>query len=318
MMKKKLVLSIFILLILSLVYLFFEQQRFSVLSPMEDYEYKKEIIKNSKNITYKLENLRILLGPEELAKFIKENDNNSQIYTPSKNNVQKNIYSANLHMHTTNSDGAATVEFLLDQAQLYAESNLKGGFFYLAITDHNTVLGAKEVIRVLQKNPDKYKNIKVATGIEIFSGYKNKYSEKPVDIHVLAWCINPYDKFLNKEFYKKDKNNKWNRTYPDPDFEKVVEYMSERSIVGIAHPARYLEKTTDKKAYIKDLFRTYKSVNKNQILFTEGYYQSNHLVLKPFDDKTKEFLKYINNEAKDFGIIRTGSTDVHGYSIFRK
>ena len=318
MKKKNIVISILTLLILFLLYFFYEQQRYSVSSPIEDYEYKKAIITESKKLTYKLENLRSLVGPNELEKIIKENDGKPEIYTPSRENVQNGVYSANLHMHTTNSDGSLPVEFLMNQAQEYAKLKLNGKPFYLAITDHNTVLGAKEVIRVLQKYPNKYKNIKVIPGMEIYTGYNTQYSKKPVEIHVLAWCINPYDKFLNKEFYKKDLKNKWNRKHPDSDFREVIEYMSDRSIVGIAHPARYLEKTTDKKAYIKDLFRTYKSANKNQILFTEGYYQSNHLVLKPFDDKTKEFLKYINNEAKDFGIIRTGSTDVHGYSIFRK
>ena len=222
-------------------------------------------------------------------------------------------------MHTTNSDGSVSAEFLMDQAQMYAENNLNGKPFYLAITDHNTVLGAKEVIKVLQKNPNKYKNIKVITGIEIFSGYKNKYSEKPINIHVLAWCINPYDKFLNKEFYKKDLKNKWNRTHPDPEFRNVLDYMSKRSIVVIAHPARYLDSiVNEKENYISDLFKNYKSLNKGNVLFTEGYYQSNHLILKPFDQKAKAFLNYINKEAKECGIIRTGSTDVHGYSIFSK
>jgi hypothetical protein len=49
----------------------------------EDYEYKKAIILDSKSLTYKLENLRPLVGPKELEKFIRENDNNPQIYTPS-------------------------------------------------------------------------------------------------------------------------------------------------------------------------------------------------------------------------------------------
>ena len=73
-----------------------------------------------------------------------------------------------------------------------------------------------------------------------------------------------------------------------------------------------------KEGYIKQLFNDYELVNKNKVLFTEGYYQSNHLILKPFDDKAKGFLNYINDEALKKNIIRTGSTDVHGYSIFMK
>ena len=95
--------------------------------------------------------------------------------------------------------------------------------------------------------------------------------------------------------------------------------MSKRSIVGIAHPARYLDSIeNEKENYISDLFKNYKSLNKGNVLFTEGYYQSNHLILKPYDNKAKTFLNYINNEAKKLEIVRTGSTDVHGYSIFSK
>ena len=262
MLKKRWFLFL-LLIIVCLFTVFFLKQRYFVASPMEDYEYKKAIILDSKNLTYKLENLRPLVGPKELEKFIRENDNNPQIYTPSKENIHNGRYRANLHMHTTNSDGKASVEFLLEQAQMYAEAKLKGEPFYFAITDHNTVLGAKEVINVLQKNPNKYKNIKIITGMEIYSGYKTNYSEKPFEIHVLAWCINPYDKFLNKEFYKKNLKDKWNRTSPDRDFKEVISFLSERSIVGIAHPARSLERVIDKEGYIKQLFNDYKQVNKN-------------------------------------------------------
>ena len=176
----------------------------------------------------------------------------------------------------------------------------------------------KEVIRVLQKNPNKYKNIKIISGMEIYTGYKTQHSIKPVEIHVLAWCINPYDKFLNKEFYKKDLKNKWNRKHPDSDFGEVIEYMSELSIVGIAHPARYLKKIDNKKAYINELFDFYKLKNKGNVLFTEGYYQSYHLFFNTQENEIKELLDYINKEALRSKIIRTGSTDVHGYSIFKK
>ncbi|MBE7703292.1 MAG: hypothetical protein E7Z89_04495 [Cyanobacteria bacterium SIG28] len=318
-MKKNFLIALILtLLILFLSYFIYEHYRYSVSSPLEDYEYKRAIIAESKDLSYRLENMRSLVGPNELEKFIKENDNNPQIYTPSEENLKNGVFQANLHMHTTNSDGSVSVEFLMNQAQIYAEKFLNGKPFYLAITDHNTVLGAKDVIKVLQENPDKYKNVKVITGMEIFTEYKTSYSEKPIEIHVLTWCINPYDKFLNKEFFKKDLKDKFNRIYPDRDFNDVIEYMSNLSIVGIAHPARYLERIEDKELYIKELFENYKSKNKNKIFFTEGYYQSYHLLFNTQDNKTKDFLNYINKEAQRSNVIRTGSTDVHGYSIFKK
>ena len=309
---------ILIFLLIAGFYTFFYINRYKISSPMEDYEYKKNIIKSSWNLNYKLENLRPLVGPEELAKFIKENNNNPEIYTPNEKNIKNGIYRANLHMHTTNSDGKAKVAYLMNQAETYAKENLNNKPMYIAITDHNTVLGTKEIIEVLQKNPNKYNNIKVIAGIEIFTGYKTKFSEKPIEIHVLTWCINPYDKFLNKEFYKKDLKDKWNRTRPDRDFNKVINTMSDYGIVGIAHPARYLDKITNKEDYIKELLNTYRKESKNKVLFLEGYYQTYPLIIKNYDNKFKAFLSFINSEASKNKIYRTGSTDVHGYSIFKK
>lgn len=318
-MLKKILISLFLLLFLfSAIYL--NSKRYYISEPMEDLEYKKNIITSSQNITYKLENLKPLVGPNELEKFIKDNDENPQIYTPSKENIEKGIYRANLHMHTKNSDGLANVKFILDLALKYSDEKLNKQPMYLAITDHNTVLGAKELISVLQQNPHKYDQLKVITGIEIHSAlYNSKVSKEPIYIHVLSWCINPYDKFLNKEFFKKDLNDKMNRVLPDRDFEKVVKFMSKYGLVGIAHPARYLEFLGTKRFdYIKELLEKYKHQNEGKICYLEGYYQVYPLIIKEYNDEFKEFLKYINNEAKKMGIYRTGSTDVHGYSIFKK
>ena len=317
-MKKFLLVLLFILGIL--VYAFYsEQTRFKISAPMEDFEYKKNIILTSKHRTYKLENLRNLVGPNELKRIMEENDDNVEIYTPSEKNIKNGVFRANFHMHTTNSDGRAKVEQLFNQAQEYAEKNLNGKPIYIGITDHNTVLGAKEAVAVLQRNPKKYKNIRVITGIEIFTAYKTKFSKRPIDIHVLTLCINPYDEFLNKEFYKKNLKDVWNRTYPDRDFNRVISFMSDYGIVGIAHPARYLEHLgNDKEDYIKELLNSYKNENKNKILFLEGYYQVYHLITPKFDDEFKAFLSFINTEANKLGIYRTGSTDTHGLSIFEK
>lgn len=297
-----------------------EENRYSVAFSMEDYDYKKSIIKSSKNLSYKLENLKPLVGPEELARFIKENDSNPQIYIPSKENIEKGIYQANLHMHTTNSDGLASVEYLLNFALKYSNEKLNKKPIYVAFTDHNTVLGGQELISVLQKNPHKYDQLKIIAGIEISSAlYNSKIAKEPVDIHVLTWCINPYDKVLNKEFYKKDLNDKYNRIIPDRDFKKVISFMSEYGLVGIAHPARYLEFLDKKKYdYVKELLNIYKQANKNNILYLEGYYQAYPLIIKNYDKEFIEFLQYINSESEKMGIYRTGSTDVHGYSIFKK
>ena len=296
-----------------------DSARYEISAPMLDYEYKKNIIKESGNIRYKLENLRFLVGPKELQEFITANDKEPQIYMPTKNNIDTGIYKANLHMHSTCSDGQASVYNLMQIAQNYAEKNLKGEPFYMAITDHNTVLGAKEVIKVLQENPNKFNKVRVVVGIEVFSAYRSRISGKPVEIHVLSWAINPYDKDLNKEFYKKNLNDKWNRILPDRDFDYVIKMMRQKGIVGVAHPARYTTFLKDKRNnYITEMLEKYKNLG-SEPCFVEGYYQSygNFSEKKELGESFENYINYINSEAERLGIIRTGSTDVHGYSIFK-
>ncbi|MBR1618595.1 PHP domain-containing protein [bacterium] len=313
------IIILFFVLIMTGLCIYVDTYRYHIDKPMQDIEYKKSIIRDSKNIKYNLEALRPLMGPEELTKFIKDNDNNPQIYTPSKENINSGKYRANLHMHTTMSDGEQTVEYRMNEAQNYAQNHIKDGYLVIAITDHNTVLGAKEVIKVLEQNPKKYKNIKVIAGIEINSIYYTSHvSPRPIDIHILLWAINPYDKFLETEFYKKDYNDKWNIKIPIKDFNEVISNMAPYGIVGIAHPTRYNEDLGNKKyPYITELFTQYKSLI-GKVKFTEAYYQSykqtqtGPLLGNEYD----KYINYINSEAKRLGIIRTGSTDAHGKTIF--
>lgn len=292
--------------------------RYHISEPMMDIEYKKAIVKDSGNVFYRLENLRPVVGEEELSEFIRANNNNPQIYTPSAENIQKGIFRANLHMHTTQSDGNASVEQRLDDAQNYAQNNIKNGYMYIAITDHNTVLGAKDAVEILQKHPKKYKNIKVILGMEVYTAFKSKYYNKPVQIHVLNWCINPYDKFLNTEFYKPENANKWNRTYPDRDFDDLILMMSDYAIPGVAHPIRYTNRIGENKfLYMEEMMNRYKQLSKKP-LFTEAYYQ---VYPRYYDKKFVEqeilpYMKYVKQKSDEYNIIKTGSTDSHSTTIF--
>lgn len=324
-MKKKVLLITFsficFILLSAASFIFYQVNfaRYKISSPMEDLEYKKSIIKDSKNIFYNLENLRPLVGETELINLIKENNNNPQIYTPSLNNRKAGIYRINLHIHTKDSDGARTVKERMDEAQLYAQTHIKDGYLYIALTDHNTVLGAQNIIKVLQENPNEYKNIKIIAGMEISTLYKTQYSKNPIAIHVLTLCINPYDEYLNEAYYKKDLSDKWNMSVANHDFEEVINEVSEHALVGIAHPARYIGHMQENVyPYLSELFDKYLKNNK-KLPFTEGYYQSYRQKEK---DEIKggfeKFANYINNEASKRNIFLTGSTDSHSITIFRR
>lgn len=321
----KATLFIFILIIIFVIagalcniYIF----RFKISVPMQDIEYKKSIIKESGNLTYTLENLRPLVGKEELAEFIKKNDVSPNIYSIDRENIVNGGYRANFHIHTTNSDGAVPVEIRLNEAQKYAESVIKDDYFWIAITDHNTVNGAKDIIKILQNNPGKYKNIKIVAGMEIFTrDNSSKIAEEPIQQHVLLWCINPYDKYLNELFYKDLSNTKNKNNWKEPpmDFDWIILTMQKYGLVGIAHPARFSSKLGMKKEeYIKELFKKYAN-HCDGVKFTESYYQVYKFqdIVKEMGDELNPFLEFINNEAKSLNIYRTGSTDAHGITIFK-
>lgn len=318
-MKYKLYLKYFIIIAL-IAFFLWNVYRFTPHSPMEDLEYKQKILMDSKNITYTIEALRPIMGANELRNFIQENDENIDIYSPSENNITNGIYRANLHMHTDNSDGEPTVKMRMDMAQEYASNFIKDGYMVIAITDHNTILGAKKVIEVLEKNKGNYSKIKVIPGIEVFTEFHNsKTVSVPVQIHVLTWCINPYDKFLKQEFYKENLRDKWNRKLPDRNFDWVITTMSKYGITGIAHPARYTSFMKEKKyQYIKEMFARYKKLVGNTP-FVEGYYQSYQSTStgRHLGEEYEKYIEYINKTAKKLEINRTGSTDAHGYSLYK-
>lgn len=89
-----------------------------------------------------------------------------------------------LHIHTTFSDGALSPESIIDLA---LERNLKS----IAITDHDTVNG----LVYLSDNNIPNKNLEIINGIEFSSEYKG------IEIHLLGYFIDIYDKEL-RDFLK--------------------------------------------------------------------------------------------------------------------
>ena len=210
-------------------------------------------------------------------------------------NLKKGLYEANLHVHTLNSDGSATTERLLRNAEAIAKYNSKfNTHFMLSITDHDTLEGTKEALEIFKRNPNKYSHLKLTTGLEI-STFENKLENQksPVAIHLLTYCINPYDVTLN-EFLKKKSQLKLKLTketikelnkelYNDLGYEftlKEASLVHEMIAKGFDEVKRPLMKYTSGKIlhhyYIKDSdfsyekpIRTYKQIFKS----SEPYYK---------------------------------------------
>lgn len=111
--------------------------------------------------------------------------------------VNSGDFKANLHIHSQYSDGEMNVKELLEIAEKMSEKNPD---LLIALTDHDTIDGCKEVSKLI----DNYKNVNITLGVEISTvGINFPSQEKPVQIHLLVYGIDPEDKKLDN--YLKEK-----------------------------------------------------------------------------------------------------------------
>ena len=154
-----------------------------------------------------------ITGAEEFKDYIRHQEKKNFLPGCRKNkyildshnfcNLKNGLFTANLHVHTQNSDGASDTETIMRHAEAIARYNSKfGSPFMLAITDHDTIDGAKEAFEIFKNNPDRFQHLKLIPGLEISTvETKLKNQTAPVAIHLLVYGINPYDVRLN-EFLK--------------------------------------------------------------------------------------------------------------------
>lgn len=166
-----------------------------------DHKYRTEL---AKEVGCKPEDLRSVIGTQELTDIVKNlkfddfntGDNSSNIFEERFKNALNGKFKANLHMHSVHSDGKITIPEYLDQAVKYADKTNQ--IFPIALTDHEALEGDQEVIKTIAKNPEKYKNIRFVPGIEFQAPYSHEFFTKPIQVDILGYCINPFDKNLQK------------------------------------------------------------------------------------------------------------------------
>lgn len=161
---------------------------------------EKITTKNLKSVMSKSELLK------ELPKLTEQN------YVASENNIKNGIFLADLHSHSNFSDGQITVENLLNQAAEYGNKleKLNGKKFIFALSDHDGIDGVKEAIKIIAKNPEKYKNIKFVPAAEVsfvLPCQKNsvRYEKFKSDVQmpeVLVYGINPFSE-NSKNFFER-------------------------------------------------------------------------------------------------------------------
>lgn len=171
----------------------------------EDFAYIKNLAKNLGLKEGEEFKLNSVIGKSQLTKLLDE-------YTPQDFTIGKNLEGAknmtfrvNLHNHTQFSDGRLSIEEFLEQARKYADRIAQNKPadnkppFVISITDHDTMDGCKEALKILSDNPEKYKNLKVVLGSEIsVSNNDANIVSRPLNFELIGYCQNPYDEKLVK------------------------------------------------------------------------------------------------------------------------
>lgn len=192
-----------------------------------DIEYRKSLLRDMNLPENEHKQLRSIIGCEELKAIMKTAKKedflpgiktyraNKEVFFPEKENVKSGKFLANLHTHTIYSDGKLTIAELLEQGAKYGDERVaklgKDKPFYLAITDHDTLEGCKEAVKIIKNNPEKYKNLRLILGIENSALAESPNLLKgPVQVHMITYGINPFDKELNNLIQQKININKQN------------------------------------------------------------------------------------------------------------
>lgn len=195
---------------------------------VNDVNYRKSILKDMNLPEADYYKLRSIIGAEELDVVIKDLSTDKEHFLPgkktfrldkepvfSKENVESGKFAANLHLHTTYSDGTFTVPELMEQASKYADSRVeklgKDNPFYLAITDHDTLEGCREAVNIVLNNPEKYKNLRLVLAVEntVLTHYPEVLNGE-VETHMISYAINPFDKELRSYYEKQVQKNRKN------------------------------------------------------------------------------------------------------------
>lgn len=140
------------------------------------------------------------------AKNLKEEN-----YIASADNIKNGTFIADLHSHSNFSDGTLSVEGIMNQAAEYGDRlhKINGKKFIFALSDHDGIEGVKEALKIIAKNPKKFKNIKFVPAAELSfptvceTGSK-KFERFHNDIEiaeVLIYNINPFSK-TTEDYFK--------------------------------------------------------------------------------------------------------------------
>jgi predicted metal-dependent phosphoesterase TrpH len=141
---------------------------------------------------------------------------------------------ADLHIHTTASDGRLSPSNILQQA-------MEVGLSYIAITDHDTVDGLLEIHETIEKNT--IDNISIINGIELSTDLPEN------EVHILGYQIDIYNLELRNQLNLlvahrheriKQMIHKLNQLGYSIDYLRVIEIAKQATSIGRPHLAKAL------------------------------------------------------------------------------
>lgn len=180
----------------------------------KDISYLKTLAKNINLPEEEVYKLNSIVGKEELKDILSSASRDEfsvgELPSGSKNTneilnqIAKNNFRLNLHMHTSVSDGKMSPNELIDKASHYANIVAdkkvdKKPPFVAAITDHDALSGSRKAVELIAANPLKYKNLSLVLGSELSAIYRDPdMLQKPFEYELVAYSVNPFDKRLDK------------------------------------------------------------------------------------------------------------------------
>lgn len=303
-----------------------------------DRKYRKQLCRDMgiKGITPDM--LQSVMAPDEYRSFIAENSGNRNLFVTGERPkgkegiidsngieyVKMKIFGSALHIHTVHSDGKLSIQEVLNQASEYADEYAKVNHkpFVIGITDHNTLEGCKEAVKLIAQNPRKYSNLKVVLGTEIstkedeINGYKLR---KPEKYHILVTGINPFDKKSNQFLDYLQSESGTPMHIKSISVQEAFDGLKHQSqcFFSLAHPAYPDIKHriySDKNPYEAEaeLIEHFKNVVQNRALYAECYYSSYYGSLAT----DEQLHKTIDKTCDNLGLYKAGGIDTHGESIF--
>jgi predicted metal-dependent phosphoesterase TrpH len=243
---------------------------------------------------------------------------------------------ADLHVHTTASDGSETPAIVVQKA-------VKKGLSAIAITDHDTIAG----IKTASNEAKKYNNFIVVPGIEISTEFENS------EVHILGYFIDSENLQLNKTLNKLKNErelrgqkiiHKLNRNGINITINKVRQIVGS-GIIGRTHIAKALvvsgyskdiQSAFDKYllkgrlAYVPrqkitplDALNLIKKANGISVLAHPIFLKDKAQIIKvlkygfqgveiEYPNHPDSFKIWLHQVAKDMKLITTGGSDYHG------